>query len=163
MIAYFFGEHDPPRQQSRNLLEHQSLTTALHSDDILLILLSGSRAHCVEEFPFLVDNFPNDALYWRTIHVHIDHAQEDTDTTPAAAVLGGRDIGNFTVRWRYDSARGIRDDAIRVTEEPKEKSCQNQQRQCPKWARHPGKQESSPDQWHRVIVTIRNHWELWQL
>src|SRR5437667_8056050 len=97
LIAYFFGEHDSPRQQSRNLLEHQSLTAALHSDDILLILLSAIHTHRVEEFPFLVNNFPNHALHRRAIHVYINHAQEDTDTTPAAAVLGGRDIGDFTV------------------------------------------------------------------
>src|SRR2546427_751112 len=112
---------------------------ALHSDDILLILLSAIHAHRVEEFPSLVNNFPNDALHWGAVHVYIDHAQEDADPSPAAPVPGGRDIGDLTVRWRHYSARGIRDDAIRVTKEPKEKSRQNQRRQCPNWTRQPGK------------------------
>jgi hypothetical protein len=78
-IAHLRMENNSSRQQSRNLLENHDLAVAFHTDNILLVLLRGSLVHGIQELPALIANFAHDSRNRRTVHVHVEDAQEDAD------------------------------------------------------------------------------------
>ena len=87
-VANFGMENDPSRQQSGDLFEDNHLPIAFHADNILLILLGRGPIHSVQKLPALIAHLAHHSRNRRTVHVHIENAQEDADTSLLLAAHG---------------------------------------------------------------------------
>src|ERR1700720_431005 len=86
-VANFRMEDDSSRQQARDLLEHHCLAVALYADNILLVQLGGRLIHGVQKLTALIANLAHDSRNRRTVYMHVENAQEDTDAGPSLAAL----------------------------------------------------------------------------
>src|SRR5581483_7480825 len=159
-ITDLLGEHDPAREESRNLFEDNRVALPLYRDHVLLIQVGAGLIHGIAELAMLIPDILNYACDWRSIDVHVEDVEENADSGTWLAIdSNGRELGHLAIGRGDQRSFSIRNDALRIAEKPKKKGSKQQAGYCPEGGRQPSHQHCCCQQQTAVIIPISHHGE----